>query len=157
MSNYATDNDLLEYEPTIKEFGIIDFSDFYPTFAQIAGIDIASETIDGTSFLGVLKGDHANEKSTTLIHYDPKWGKSSKNRNRFSMTNQYKLYQDGRFFNFLDNIDEPTPLENLSETEAETKENLRSISDIYRAAMAAAKRSVRQTKRQLTGFGIENR
>lgn len=29
MSNYATDNDLLEYEPTIKEFGIIDFSDLH--------------------------------------------------------------------------------------------------------------------------------
>ena len=29
MSNYATDTDLLEYEPTIKEFGIIDFSDLH--------------------------------------------------------------------------------------------------------------------------------
>ena len=27
MSNYATDNDVLEYEPQLKEYGIIDFSD----------------------------------------------------------------------------------------------------------------------------------
>ena len=26
MSNYSTDADILEYEPTIKEFGVIDFS-----------------------------------------------------------------------------------------------------------------------------------
>ena len=29
MSNYTTDADILEYEPTIKEFGIIDFTDFH--------------------------------------------------------------------------------------------------------------------------------
>jgi hypothetical protein len=29
MSNYATDSDILEYEPTIKEFGIIDFSSYH--------------------------------------------------------------------------------------------------------------------------------
>ncbi len=94
--------------------GIIDFSDFYPTFAQIAGINITKETIDGTSFLSVLNGNLSNSQSTTLIHYDPKWGNASKNRNRFSMTNEYKLYQDGKFFNFLDNIDETAPLETLS-------------------------------------------
>lgn len=29
MSNYTTDADILEYEPTIKEFGVIDFSDYH--------------------------------------------------------------------------------------------------------------------------------
>lgn len=29
MSNYSTDADILEYEPTIKEFGIIDFTDYH--------------------------------------------------------------------------------------------------------------------------------
>ena len=29
MSNYATDTDVLEYEPQIKEFGIIDFSAYH--------------------------------------------------------------------------------------------------------------------------------
>ena len=26
MSNFATDSDVLEYEPRIKDFGVIDFS-----------------------------------------------------------------------------------------------------------------------------------
>jgi hypothetical protein len=29
MANYTTDADILEYEPTIKEFGVIDFSDYH--------------------------------------------------------------------------------------------------------------------------------
>ena len=45
------------------------------------------------------------------------------------MTNEYKLYQDGRFFNYLDNIDETAPLENLSNTESKTRANLQKILD----------------------------
>jgi hypothetical protein len=29
MSNYSTDADVLEYEPQIKEYGIIDFSSYH--------------------------------------------------------------------------------------------------------------------------------
>lgn len=29
MSNYSTDADVLEYEPTIKEYGVIDFSSYH--------------------------------------------------------------------------------------------------------------------------------
>ena len=29
MSNYSTDADLLEYEPQIKEYGVIDFTDYH--------------------------------------------------------------------------------------------------------------------------------
>tara|TARA_R100000734_G_scaffold18169_1_gene14855 strand:+ start:681 stop:1133 length:453 start_codon:yes stop_codon:yes gene_type:complete len=29
MSNYTTDADILEYEPNIKDYGIIDFSDYH--------------------------------------------------------------------------------------------------------------------------------
>lgn len=109
--------------------GVIDFSDFYPTLADIAGIDISNETIDGISFLNVLQGDFSDKKGTTLIHYDPSWGKASKNRNRFSMTDQYKLYQDGSFYNFSDNIDEKAPLVDMNESESKTKENLQQLLD----------------------------
>lgn len=110
--------------------GIIDFADFYPTLAEVAGVDISNEVIDGMSFLDVLNGDLSDKKMTTLIHYTPKWGRTSKNRNRFSMNNEYKLYQDGRFYNFLDNLDEPTPLDSLSETEVELKDELQGMLDI---------------------------
>ena len=109
--------------------GIIDFSDFYPTLAEIADIDISGEIIDGKSFLSVLKGDFSDKKSTTLIHYDPMWGRTSRNRNRFSMTDQYKLYQDGSFFNFSDNIDEEAPLVDMTESESMIKEKLETMLD----------------------------
>lgn len=107
--------------------GIIDFSDIYPTLAEITRQDISNEIIDGKSFLNALKGDYSSNKSTTLIHYDPEWGRASSNRNRFSMTDEYKLYQDGRFFNFSENLDEQNPLENLSESEIEIKEKLHHV------------------------------
>jgi len=34
MSNYSTDTDVLEYEPQIKEFGIIDFSAYHAKTTQ---------------------------------------------------------------------------------------------------------------------------
>lgn len=93
-----------------KYEGVIDFSDVYPTLAAIAGADISNEQIDGTSFLPVLQGDLSIDKKFTLIHYDPNWGRASTHRNRFAMTKHYKLYRDGKLYNFLDDIDELHPL-----------------------------------------------
>jgi len=109
--------------------GIVDFGDFYPTLAEIAGINISNEIIDGTSFLKVLSGDYSPTKRTALIHYDPKWGKASQNRNRFSMTDQYKLYQDGIFFNYSKNIDEVKPIDSLTSSENGIKEKLQEMLD----------------------------
>ena len=109
--------------------GIIDFSDFYPTLAEIVRVDISNEFVDGTSFLSVLKGNIDDNRKATLIHYDPKWGRASKNRNRFSLTSHYKLYQDGNFFNFIENIDELDPVIDLSESEQMIKEDLQVLLD----------------------------
>jgi len=107
--------------------GIVDFSDFYATFADIAGVNIGAEQIDGISFLNVLKGELSERKKSTIIHYDPKWGRASANRNRFSMTEQYKLYQDGAFFDFLEDIDEKDPKTTISDSESEVKQDLEKV------------------------------
>ena len=104
--------------------GIVDFSDFYPTLAEIAGINIEDEAIDGISFLNVLEGDFSDRKEATLIHYDPRWGRTSLNRNRFSMTDQYKLYQDGSFYDFTADIDEQQPVTDISASEEQVREKL---------------------------------
>ena len=107
--------------------GVIDFSDFYPTIAEIVDVDVTNENLDGISFLKVFDGNIAEKKSTTLIHYDPEWGNASKNRNRFSMTNQYKLYQDGRFIRFTDDIDELDSLTDLTKDEVSIRGDLQSL------------------------------
>jgi len=99
-------------------FGLIDFNDFYPTLAEIAGINVEEEHLDGRSFLSILYGNNEEINSTSLIHYDPEWGKTSQRRNRFVLDGQYKLYQNGDFYNYLTDIDERSVLEDLSSQQA---------------------------------------
>ena len=86
--------------------GLVDFSDFYPTLAELTASDISNEIIDGQSFYAVLKGDLNQKKSTILMHYDPEWGKTSRHRNRFVMNDSLKMYQSGSMFRFRSDIDE---------------------------------------------------
>ncbi|MCT4602994.1 MAG: sulfatase-like hydrolase/transferase [Marinifilum sp.] len=78
--------------------GLIEFSDFYATFADMLGQENQS---DGKSFLRILEGkQNVNTRETAFVHYNPKWKPNvTKNKNQFVMTNSYKLYQDGKFFN----------------------------------------------------------
>jgi len=107
--------------------GIIDFSDFYPTLAEMVDIDISNEVIDGTSFIHIFNGDFANKKNITMIHYDPEWGRASKNRNRFAMTDQYKLYQNGHFYKFSEDLDEKDVLDSLENSETKIKQTLQEL------------------------------
>ncbi|GAB5554709.1 MAG: sulfatase-like hydrolase/transferase [Saprospiraceae bacterium] len=85
-------------EQTIQYDGLVEFSDFYATFADIVDAD---DSTDGQSFLPVLKGESTKfYRETAFVHYDPKWGKNvNRYRNQFVQTPNYKLYQDGRFYN----------------------------------------------------------
>ena len=91
--------------------GMIGFSDFYATFADIAGVNANS---DGTSFLSLLKGEPYQGKESVLVHYDPRIRPSTNEwRDRFARTRKYKLYQDGRFYHVpTDKLEEdPLPME----------------------------------------------
>lgn len=104
--------------------GLIDFNDFFPTLAEIAKIPVES---DGKSFYDLLKGKKINSKESILVHYDPMWGKNvNKYRNRFSMTTDYKLYQDGKFYNLQKDLLEQGSLTNdqLNKTELRLKSKL---------------------------------
>lgn len=107
--------------------GIIDFGDFYPTLAEIADQDISNEQMDGHSFLGALMAKSSIAKSTTMIHYDPEWGNASKNRNRFAMNEQYKLYQNGEMYEYRSDIDEQKPVSDLTEEQLRIKTELEKL------------------------------
>ncbi len=109
--------------------GIVDFADFYPTLAEIAGVDLAGEMTDGLSFYRVLKGDRAEIQPAALIHYDPEWGGASKRRNRFALTEEYKLYRDGRFYNHAEDIDEQHAITDYSQEESEINVELQKLID----------------------------
>lgn len=103
---------------------LIEFSDFYPTLAEMVGREVMS---DGTSFYPLLTGKKQNPRKTAFVHYDPRWGdRVNKFRNQFAMTTDYKLYQDGKFFNISSDPREEKPLDqgSLNENEIKIKDKL---------------------------------
>lgn len=103
---------------------LIEFSDFFPTFADIIEKETTS---DGQSFYSLLKGEKHNPRETSFVHYDPQWGKRvNQYRNQFVRTTSYKLYQDGKFFNVAKDKLEETPLlsDTLTEEELHIKQTL---------------------------------
>lgn len=104
--------------------GLIEFSDFFPTLADITGKEVSC---DGRSFYKLLKGGDYEPRKTLSVHYDPRWGNEvNRYRNQFVRTLRYKLYIDGRFFDITEDINEehPIPADSLSIEEKEIKELL---------------------------------
>jgi arylsulfatase A-like enzyme len=77
---------------------LIDFTDFYATLAEAAGVELADDDpVDGRSFLPQLKGQKGHARDWVLTHYQPYWGGARSAQ--FVRDQGYKLYRDGRFFN----------------------------------------------------------
>jgi len=88
---------------------LIDFSDFFPTLAQISGAEIPENlTVDGRSFLPQLKGEKGTPREWIFCHYEPRW--SIWKPCRFVRDKRWKLYGDGRLFDLLADPLEKSPL-----------------------------------------------
>lgn len=83
----------------------IDFTDFYATFAEAAGVTPGEDDpVDGRSFLPQLKGESGNPRDWVLTHYQPYWG--NKKGAQFARNETYKLYRDGRFYDVPEDLKE---------------------------------------------------
>ncbi|MEM7386024.1 MAG: sulfatase/phosphatase domain-containing protein, partial [Verrucomicrobiota bacterium] len=79
---------------------LIDFSDILPTLMEAAATPLPNGFVsDGRSFLPQLKGEEGNPRDSVFVHYEPRWGKFSRASDRFARNRDFKLYNDGRFFN----------------------------------------------------------
>ncbi len=88
---------------------LIEFSDFFPTFAEIVKTKVNS---DGKSFYPLLTGQKYDPRESAFVHYDPRWGKNvSQFRNQFVRSLDYKLYQNGNFFELKADRLEKNPLQ----------------------------------------------
>ena len=88
---------------------LIDFSDFFPTFLELAQIDAtpASQAtslppINGISFSDRLTGSGASPRE---------WAYAEHRGKSFVRTRTHKLYSDGTFFDLVADPDERTPLD----------------------------------------------
>lgn len=116
---------IVSWPSTIKKGivydGLIEFNDFFSTLSEMVQHEV---TQDGKSFYALLTGEGYEPRTTAFVHYDPKWGKNvNKYRNQFVRTLNYKLYQDGNFYNLEHDILEQFPLSNdsLSQEELNVK------------------------------------
>ncbi|WP_236977408.1 sulfatase-like hydrolase/transferase [Membranihabitans maritimus] len=94
--------------------GLIEFSDFFPTLADLAGERIQT---NGTSFHPLLTGQkNFQGRQTAFVHYDrnPLSKTADSKRARFVRTLDYKLYHDGRFYDLRNDVLEKNPLSDES-------------------------------------------
>jgi arylsulfatase A len=76
---------------------MVDFSDFLPTIAEAAGINLPETFVtDGTSFYTQFNGDFSNAKEWNYCYFDPK--KSKYEKKVFVQNSHWKLYESGAFY-----------------------------------------------------------
>jgi arylsulfatase A len=82
---------------------LVDFSDWLPTFAHLAKAQLPSSQLDGRSFVPALLGQ-AQKKARAFAFAESKGGKG------WARTRQYKLYNNGKFFDMKNDPMEKKPL-----------------------------------------------
>ena len=106
---------------------LIDFTDFYTTFAEAAGIPLGKgDPIDGRSFLPQLQGQKGQPRNWVLCHYQPYWGNFK--GSRFVRNQIYKLYENKDFHNVPADLTESVRI--VLELESEdTRTTLQAVLD----------------------------
>jgi arylsulfatase A-like enzyme len=122
---------------------LIDFTDFYPTFLEIAGLDSqqkftsgnTAHTIDGHSFFDVLLNNSADSQRDWILgmgggNNARLTGKGAENqyifRDRVIRNKQYKLYIDSKKKpeNFFDLLIDPAEGKNLLDSRLSTEQQI---------------------------------
>ena len=110
---------------------LVDFTDFVPTLAAVGKTTVpAGFVTDGHSFVDVLRGESQGEREWVFCHYSRNGtparpadkekvaqalekqakAKQAKTMGRFARTERYKLYEDGRFYNIKNDVQEVRPI-----------------------------------------------
>lgn len=99
---------------------LIDFTDFLPTLLEVAGVKPKADvTLDGRSFAPQLKGRRGEPREWVFCHYDPHWGNFKFSRH--AQDKQYKLYHDGRLFDYRRDPLEQSPIAENTQTSAQRR------------------------------------
>ncbi len=82
---------------------LVDFSDFLPTFAALAGADLPKDVkLDGVSFARRLTDNQPSPR---------RWAFAEHRGNAFVRTHQWKLYHNGKLFNVKTDKEEKKPVD----------------------------------------------
>ena len=105
---------------------LIDLSDFLPSMVEAAAGSLpADRVIDGRSFLPVLRGETDSARDSVFTDFRPRFLNIPEVT--FVHDRRYKLYDDGRFFDFENDVREQSPLDvdDLTEEAASAMARLR--------------------------------
>jgi arylsulfatase A len=131
-TEYGTHVPLIAYGPQYINPGtvnndLIDFTDFFPTIASLAKINISPsyKPIDGVDFSPVFKSVNVNARTFIFNHYDEKPNITTIPK-RWAQTATYKLYDtlgtgEEKFYNIVKDPTERSPLADSSLTPKEIK------------------------------------
>ena len=87
---------------------LIDFVDFLPTLMEAAGVELPDDDLDGLSFYPQLVGETATPRSWVFCHFPGRFEGSTPRR--YAHDGNWKLYDDGRFFDVAADPEETSPL-----------------------------------------------
>lgn len=124
-----------EIEEGVVNDNLIDFTDFFPTFLDVAGQSAADgQNLDGLSFLGQLTGESTTVRSWVYGDYAPRWGPFNNRRLRYIHDREWKLYDDSLFFNHASDPTEshPVPDSVLTAAQIELKRQFQTEMDALR-------------------------
>jgi arylsulfatase A len=98
---------------------LVTLADIYPTLAELAGVDVSKERLDGTSLLPWMKGEPGEPRDWVFVSYKSQRPNPNTGRHRVSAwvrNHRWKLYDSGQLYDLEHDLDEITP---ASGTEAD--------------------------------------
>ncbi len=110
---------------------LIDFTDFFPTLADLGGAETPEDlVIDGKSFLPLLLGEKDVHRDWVYMYY---WGRGRDllKKRESAQTAQLKLYDNGDFYDFIADPLEKKPMADheLSTEQILVKKELQDVLD----------------------------
>ncbi len=97
---------------------LVDSTDFLPTICEATGVSAKSMGVqDGRSFLPQLRGEKGSPRDWIYTWYDPRPGHDKERftkTERYAFDHRWKLYEDGRLFDWAADPGEKTPVENAA-------------------------------------------
>ena len=91
---------------------LVDFTDFLPTFLEVAGADIPQDkNLDGVPFYSqLIEGANSGQNRDWIFcDYNPRWGKFEPSRYVFDK--KWKLYGNGEIYDIAHDRDEEYPFQ----------------------------------------------
>jgi arylsulfatase A len=80
---------------------LVDSTDFIPTICDATGAKPLAGAVDGRSFLPQIRGEKGSPRDVLFSHYDPHPGcKVDYKPTRYTWDHRWKLYMDGRLYDY---------------------------------------------------------